>query len=99
MLQSRELGTIRAALQSWQEEICPHGPEVARPYLDVEGLLPLAAKEVERLRAQFQAASVRYALIVEDGEELASPRLFPDAESARQAGGTAGATVLMPTSG
>jgi|GEM_PF-3351989 len=52
MFNTRELATLLAALQFWREEITPHGPEIAEPYLvaiGMPGVAPLRPAEIERL--------------------------------------------------
>ena len=97
MLTSREIETIRAALQFWREEICPHGAEVARPYLESEDISPLTSEEVERLRQKLMAARVRYARVSPDGATVLDWNLFatePDVLSETMPGIVA--TVLLP---
>ena len=52
MLDARELATLLAALLFWQEEIAPHEPQIAQPYLASVGFPntpPLSAAEIDRL--------------------------------------------------
>jgi hypothetical protein len=55
---ARELATLLAALLYWKEELCPHGPDIMRPYLaclELAHLEPLAAGEIDRLSARLRA--------------------------------------------
>jgi len=96
-LQTRELATIRAALQFWRDEIVPHGEQLARPYFDVDQVVPLSNPEIQDLQQQFQPARLRYARLVAGGSELASVDLFESAD-ATQASASPVATVLLPVS-
>jgi hypothetical protein len=60
LLTKRHLAIIRAALQFFDEEMSPHGPEVARPYFEepLEG--ELEADEVEQLRELLRTVELRY---------------------------------------
>ena len=52
MFTLRELATILAALRFWQEEMCPHGHGIMRPYfeaVEMPGVVPLSAEELDRL--------------------------------------------------
>lgn len=57
MFSPREIATLLAALLFWKEENAPHGPNVARPYLDHFGLAdiePLSVEEIEDLCQRLQ---------------------------------------------
>jgi len=97
MLQERELATIRAALQFWREEIVPHGEELARPYFDVDQVVPLSDPEIQDLQDQFQPARVRYARLVVGGSTLATVDLFENPEPSQQSTSPV-ATILLPAS-
>ena len=56
-LSARERATILAALLYWQEEMCPHGGPIVRPYfqtLQLERFEPLTTKEVRELMRRLQ---------------------------------------------
>ena len=58
MFDPRELATILAALLFWKEEMCPHPPEVMRPYFESLELAPpepLSAAEIARLSARLRS--------------------------------------------
>ena len=51
-LSAREWATVLAALLYWQEEMCPHGKRIMRPYfqtLKLERFEPLTTEEVRGL--------------------------------------------------
>ena len=97
MLTRRQLETIRAALQFWREEICPHGEAVARPYLDSNQIPPLAANEVDELRDRFDPPALRFAVIAPDHSRLQRTALFTTVEEAEglAAGGRI-VTIVLP---
>ena len=98
MLTRRQLETIRAALQFWREEICPHGDAVARPYLDSDQITPLVANEVDELRERFALPALRFAVIAPDHTRLQSATLFTTVEEAESLAGKGHvATVVLPT--
>ena len=56
---ARELATILAALLYWQEEMCPHGKRIMRPYfqtLKLERFEPLTTEEVRGLMRRLHIA-------------------------------------------
>ena len=58
MFTIRELATLLAALQFWQEEMSHHGRWIMRPYLNdvgCERVTPLNRSELARLSARLQA--------------------------------------------
>ncbi|MEM9569152.1 MAG: hypothetical protein AAF974_12690 [Cyanobacteria bacterium P01_E01_bin.34] len=57
---------MRAALLFWQEEICPHGDELAWLYLESSGDEPLSGEEISSLRQALASELVRYALLSND---------------------------------
>lgn len=83
---SRELAAIRAALLFWQEEMCPHGAALMRPYLEPAGVEPLAAAEIDSLRRVLRPENVRYALYDAPSGRLVTTRLFTADEAALAAG-------------
>ncbi len=89
---------MRAALQYWQEEMCPHGDEAAGSYIAPQHLPAPSAEEIGELRERFLPAVVRYAICADTGRDLAIRRLFADPESARRTLKSAQqlATVLLP---
>jgi hypothetical protein len=96
MLTVRDLATVRAALRYWQEEICPHHAEIAKPYLRPHDVEPLSAVEIERLRERLGPQAVRYALDAGEAAMLADVRLFTLDEALRMAQGEARfATVIL----
>ena len=97
MLIQRQLATLRAALQFWREEICPHGEAAARPYLDFDEITPLTMNEVDELRDRFDPPALRYAVIAPDHIRLQSTTLLATVEEAESRGGNGPvATVIMP---
>ena len=57
-LSSRELATLLAALLYWQEEMCPHGREIMRPYfetLELQQFEPLSAEEIREVSRRLRA--------------------------------------------
>ncbi len=51
------LSILRAALQYFGEELCPHGAEAIEDYLPGEAVTP---EEVRSLRAELDEVQVRY---------------------------------------
>jgi len=98
VLTIRELATVQAALQYWKEEMCPHGANAMRPYLEPRQVEPLTATEIEELRQQFDPGTVRYAIYAPDAKRLAGTDLHITAERAKRAAGAGVhvATVLLP---
>lgn len=98
MLRTNDLLIVQAALLFWQEEMCPHGEDVMRPYFRTSEAEPLSAQEVEDLRRQFNPARLRYAAYDITVGQLTDTELFVDAEEAIQSSEIGHvATVLAPT--
>lgn len=97
MLTRRQLTTLRAALQFWQEEICPHGEAAARPYLETSNIAPLTTDEINELRDRFDLMNLRYATITADQSRLTETTLFSTLEEAEiLAGDGRIATIILP---
>jgi len=60
LLTKRHLAIIRAALKFFDEEMSPHGPDVARPYFEEPLERGLEAEEVGLLRELLQTVELRY---------------------------------------
>jgi len=60
LLTKRHLAIIRAALLFFDEEMSPHGPDVARPYFEEPLEEELAIDEVRQLRQLLQTVELRY---------------------------------------
>jgi len=60
LLTTRHLALIRAALQFFDEEMSPHGPEVAKPYFEKSLEEELTAEEIGQLRELLQSAELKY---------------------------------------
>jgi len=60
LLTTRDLAIIRAALQFFDEEISPHGPEVAKPYFETPLEDDLTAEEIGQLRELLQSTELSY---------------------------------------
>jgi len=71
LLTKRHLAIIRAALLFFDEEISPHGPNVARPYFEEPLEEELEADEVEQLRTLLRTVELRYLCC--DGTETTIP--------------------------
>ena len=97
MLTLQQLATLQAALRYWQEEMCPHGVDLMRPYLGSDQIEPLTATEIARVSKIFAPPSVRYVLYRRRPLRLLTTELFPSAEAALQQAspGSAVATVLL----
>jgi len=76
LLTKRHLAIIRAALQFFDEEMTPHGPDVSRPYFEepLEG--ELKADEVEQLRELLQTVELRYLCCEGTGAIVSSQELM-----------------------
>lgn len=97
VLTKAQVATICAALQFWAEEICPHGPQAARPYL--QGLTPqrqLNAQAVEDLRSKLANCLLRYGVLEPNLQQLGLGTLFKTNHQAadRARAGQIVATVL-----
>ena len=84
MITANDLMIVRAALQFWSEEMCPHVEDVMRPYFERAEVEPLSAREVQSLRRQLDPTILRYAAYDAVGDRLADTELFMDAEEAIQ---------------
>lgn len=59
MLNKREIATVLAALLYWKEEMCPHDPDVMRPYfedLELAEFEPLSTDEIDLLMQRLRAS-------------------------------------------
>jgi len=76
LLTKRQLAIIRAALQFFDEEMSPHGSDVARPYFEepLEG--ELEAQEVGQLRELLRVVELRYACCDTAGATVPSQDLL-----------------------
>lgn len=99
MLKPLHLATIRAALQFWAEEMCPHGSEAMRPYLPAETTQVLSAEEVLEVRSLLTTPRIRYVEIAGRAGRmcLKGPTLRYRSISRRT--GKSWATVILPTVG
>lgn len=87
-MNERAIATILAALQYWQEEMCPHGPATMQFYLPPEQSAPLAKEEIDQLRqdlANWVVRRIRYVLCDPTGSTLQDIRTFPTADQAAAA--------------
>ena len=98
MLTQDELTTIRAALLFWQEEICPHEPNIGRPYFDAPIEEPLSAEAVSQLRSELSCENIRYGICKRDHSRISTPVLFKSWEKASKQSNdsTVVATILLP---
>ena len=76
MLTKRHLAIIRAALQFFDEEMSPHGSDVARPYFKEPLEEELESGEVRRLRGLLETAELRYLCREETGPMVPSLELL-----------------------
>lgn len=96
MLTPRHLATLRAALLYWQEEISPHEPAVAQPYLESADRTPLNTEEIAELRKKLEVG-IRYAIYDPSRQRLDDLELFAELEEVQQVAGELPiATVLLP---
>lgn len=63
MINQQELHTICAALQYWEEEMCPHGMAAMQSYLPAGVSGALSAAQVHALRRRLQTCEIAYATI------------------------------------
>lgn len=69
ILTSEQLAVIRAALQFWAEEVCPHGFDAALPYFDeVVDSTVVSTDEVTQLRRRLQCCELQYAALLPSGQ-------------------------------
>lgn len=59
MLDSRQLASIRAALRYWQDEMAPHGPDIAHHYFSESDESPLSPEEVADLIVTLESCVIR----------------------------------------
>jgi len=76
LLTKRHLAIIRAALQFFDDEVGPHGPDVARPYFDEPLEEELAIVEIQQLRERLRTAELRYLCCERTGMTVPSQELL-----------------------
>ena len=76
MLTKRHLAIIRAALLFFDEEMSPHGPDVARPYFEEPLAEELTVDEVGQLRELLRTVELRYVCCDETGATVPSQELL-----------------------
>ena len=94
MLTKRHLAIIRAALQFFDEEMSPHGPDVAHPYFEEPLQGELRAEELRKLRELLATTELRYLEYEPPGTNIAAQALLTQ-EQARSAPSSSLATVLL----
>jgi hypothetical protein len=87
MLTRRHLATIHAALQFWEEEMCPHSDDIVRPYLEPSDAVPLSLRELRDLRETLRLG-LRYAIYDPNLDRLGGTDLFATVSDAAAAAGT-----------
>ena len=75
MLKPRHLTLLRGALQFFGEELLPHGPEVAQPYLDEEIDDEFTSGELQELQRFLSQVDIRYATLEVADRERVQPQL------------------------
>ena len=98
MLNERMIATILAALQFWQEEMCPHGPTAMQPYLPPGQPTPLVTAEIDQLRealANWDAGTTKFVLCDPSGTVLRDIRIFPTALQAAEEARTTDAVIAV----
>ncbi len=58
MISPQELQTICAALQYWEEEMCPHGAETTQSYLPNTEHAALNAAQIQALRSRLESCDL-----------------------------------------
>lgn len=82
MLSMTEVSTIRAALRFWLDEIVPHQPSGARPYLDASIIETLDRDSVIELIDRFAPDALRYVAVDIDSKKI-DPCMLLKAEQVR----------------
>ena len=86
MLTAKHLAVLRAALMFWDEEMSPHDPAIAAPYLSGPIRSGDWIKEtVAYLRSQLAVCQIRYVLSLPDGSSLISEQVFESLDQAQAA--------------
>lgn len=98
MLTQRHLSIIGAALQYWQEEMCPHGPENLDGYFPPGEAIAPTNQELTELRTQLSTAELRFAIVVSGSSRIQELDLFANLEGAFAAANPTDqvAVVLIP---
>jgi len=98
MLMRRDIAVIRAALQYFQDELCPHGPEVYRPYFDEPMDKPVKGEDVRRLRESLRNCEMRYLVCDRQASRAIHSELFTSIDRAevlaRKAEGKVGVAII-----
>ncbi len=83
MLTKRHVAFLRAALQFFDEELTPHGPEAVRAYFKepLEG--DLAAEEIRRLRELLRSLELRSIVYEPVGMRVVSQELLTAEQAQR----------------
>lgn len=99
MLTEQHLSVIRAALLFWDEEMSPHDPAIAAPYLDQPvGSGDWIKETVALLRQQFAVCRLRYVVCSWDGMSLQNDQIFgslPNAQMAATGSATVATLILL----
>jgi len=97
LLTKRHLALIRAALLFFDEEMSPHGSDVARPYFEEPLAEELTVDEVGQLRELLQTVELRYVCCEETEATVPSQELltFEQAQSTPHLLDGRVATVLL----
>ena len=96
MLTAKHLAVLRAALMFWDEEMSPHDPAVAAPYLSEPiGSGDWIKDTVADLRNQLAACQIRYVLSSPDGSSLISDQMFDSLAQAKAAAVSDSALVAI----
>jgi hypothetical protein len=99
LLTKLDLAVLRAALQFFDEEMSPHGLDLAAAYFDRPLEAPLSPAEVRALRQRLVYGDLKYVVSADDGGRAISDEFFADRETAEAlAAAVSGivAAVLLP---
>jgi hypothetical protein len=81
VLTKSHLAVLRAALQYFDDELCPHGRDVMRPYFDEEPTSEWTSREIRELRAYLRDCELRYAAYSPAAERLIGSTLSRSANA------------------
>lgn len=75
MLTKSHLAVLRAALQYFDDELCPHGMDVMRPYFDEEPTSEWTSREIRGLQTYLRDCGLRYAAYSPAADQLTGSTL------------------------
>lgn len=101
LLTQRHLDILLAALKFFDEEMSPHGREVARFYFENPAAGELRPREIKDLREDLRACTLRYVWCAPTSTQLISSELLTDLgvmSTSNAVSQNRIATILLPKS-